>query len=348
MRMRAWVVPGACLAVLAACSRSERSAPSASSDPSAPIASFQARFAVRGRWAGEREIGYRIEDAGGALDPAAFRTAIGGALAEWEATGCARFHEAHDEAALVFAFERGEHDDGVPFGDDPGLAHAGPVGPGTFVHFDAERTWDEESLRRAALHEVGHVLGLDHSPDEGAIMYPEPGAERVGLGGSDLAGIHSLYGGGEEGAGDLVVSREGVELVLHSVAPADSTEWTAFDTDGDGDQEIVVWSTTEKGRGALWEYHFARGMVLERTVGPLYGVVEPGCEVEFVVGEEGERVVVLEPEHGEAQARALDEAGMPRAFEGEMPSREGVGGMGSGEVRVDVDGDGVVERVRRR
>ncbi|NOT30445.1 MAG: matrixin family metalloprotease [Planctomycetes bacterium] len=236
---------------------------------------WQARFAVRGRWAGEREIAFRIETDGGALAAEAFRQAVRDALADWQATGCARFHEARvgEEHELVFAWAAEEHGACVPFGTDPSIAHAGPVGPGTFVHFDAEREWDGAGLRRAALHEVGHVLGLDHSPDECALMYPEPAEARSRLADSDLAAIHSLYGGGERSAADLSITRASGEhvLALHSVAPRGLTRWSAADTDGDGDAELLVWRTDRPGHAALWTYHFGPGPALERAVGPRYG-----------------------------------------------------------------------------
>jgi hypothetical protein len=49
------------------------------------------------------------------------------------------------------------------------------------------------SLYEVALHEFGHALGLDHSADPTAIMYPSVGAANADLSVSDLQGIHALY-----------------------------------------------------------------------------------------------------------------------------------------------------------
>lgn len=321
--------------VLAACERAEP---------------FQARFAVRGRWPGERALVHRIESADGPLAPAEFRGAIEAALTQWQATGCVTFRAARDgeEPALLFAWRRGVHRECVPFGADPGVAHAGPPGPGTFVHFDADRTWDAAALERAALHEVGHVLGLDHSPDEEAVMYAVPSPARAQLGRSDLAGIHSLYGGGASASGDLVVTGVSAELVLHAVAPPALTDWTLFDTDGDGDEEIVVWRTDADGSGALWTYHFARGALLERTLGPLYGVAAPGCELELVRPATGERLLVLTSPGGTTQLRAFDGEGLPGIWTGDPAVVPGASGAAHAAHEGDLDGDGRTETVRRR
>jgi len=237
----------------------------------------RACFAVRGRWEGERAIAYRLDPAGGALRPAEFARSIRSALDEWAATGCATFRSARENEtpALTFSWAGDAHGDCVPFGADPSVAHAGPVGPGTFVHFDSERAWTSSTLRQAALHEIGHVLGLDHSPDETAVMYPEPSPARAHLAPSDLAGIHSLYGGGESAPGDLVVRGATGEVVLHAVAPVTSVDWAVLDTDEDGDAEIVTWRTDAAGHGAEMRYHFGPGPVLARACGPAYGQPTP-------------------------------------------------------------------------
>jgi hypothetical protein len=290
-------------------------------------------------------LSYRIEAAPG--DATAALRSIETALGEWQATGCARFVPVAplEHADLTFAWHGGEHAGCAPFGVDPSLAHAGPLGPGTFVHFDCAREWTRAELRRAALHEIGHVLGLDHSPDERAVMYALPGEERAHLGASDRAAVHSLYGGGEPGPGDLWIVADGVELALRAVAPPALSDWTVFDTDGDGDDELLVWRTDAAGHGALVSYHFAPGPRLARTLGPFYGFAGAGCEPRFVRTSSGERWIVLEAPGASRVVRSFDAAGIPAACADSGPLRCGASAsLRSG----DLDGDGRVERVQRR
>jgi Matrixin len=49
-------------------------------------------------------------------------------------------------------------------------------------------------LQTVILHENGHVLGLDHSSDTNAIMYPSYQQANCSLGQDDINGIRSIYG----------------------------------------------------------------------------------------------------------------------------------------------------------
>jgi len=56
--------------------------------------------------------------------------------------------------------------------DDDGHLTGGVV---TLATFDAKgQPFEPDDLRVLALHEIGHLLGLDHSPDAGDIMYAQP------------------------------------------------------------------------------------------------------------------------------------------------------------------------------
>jgi hypothetical protein len=107
---------------------------------------------------------------------------------------------ANQTVNLLFA--AGEHGDGFPF-DGPGgiLAHTfapPPISPEPLAgdsHFDDAETWrigSDFDVFSIALHELGHSLGLAHSDDPTAVMYPY---YRIwtGLQHSDKAAILLLY-----------------------------------------------------------------------------------------------------------------------------------------------------------
>ena len=57
-------------------------------------------------------------------------------------------------------------------------------------------TWQgtTTTLYQVSLHELGHALGLDHSTDPAAVMYPVAQTTNPGLSLADIAGIQQLYG----------------------------------------------------------------------------------------------------------------------------------------------------------
>ena len=143
-------------------------------------------FTVRGRLEDPSPLRYHIEtgthiETGDApLGGESFRRAIERAMEPWSRTGLIEFSPAAagDTPDLTFAWRRAAHGSCEPFGASTAIAHSGPVGRDTFVHFDAGRTWSEdgrrgESLFHAALHEIGLVLGLGHSAAPDAVMSEE-------------------------------------------------------------------------------------------------------------------------------------------------------------------------------
>ena len=83
------------------------------------------------------------------------------------------------------------------------LAHASYPNPyarrQVFLHFDDDEHWvdsdsDDVDLLTVAAHEIGHTLGLDHSTDPDALMYPSYSGPHRRLGQDDIAGAQSLYG----------------------------------------------------------------------------------------------------------------------------------------------------------
>ena len=103
---------------------------------------------------------------------------------------------------LAILFASGEHGDGYPF-DGPGgvLAHTFypfPINPEPIagdLHFDNDESWKigaDVDVYSIALHETGHALGLGHSDNPGAVMYPYYHIV-TGLSQEDIGAILQLY-----------------------------------------------------------------------------------------------------------------------------------------------------------
>ncbi len=319
----------------------------------APV--LPADFAVRGRWVDPRAIRVRVDSERSPIDGEVFLRAVERASAVWNATGVIGLHPAKDEekADVTLSFRRGHHGACEPFGPSTDVAHAGPTAPGTFIHFDAARSWSENgeldqsvSLFHTALHELGHVLGLGHSDALLAVMSSDrrrPGA----LSAHDLAGLHSLYGGGTDGDGDLrIVRADGsVAAVLRAVAPSDQCEFAVFDCDGDDRDELLVWRTQASGHGLLTVFGFGPGPSLVRTVGPFFGVVAVGAKVGFVEGDDDERLLVTTFAKGMPIVRQFDRFGIPELPPGPIADR--VMQQAAAATHGDLDGDGSSESVVR-
>ncbi|XP_030634381.1 collagenase 3-like [Chanos chanos] len=129
--------------------------------------------------------------------------ALHNALQVWSKVTPLKFKKLHDGIAdIMISFGAREHGDHNPFdGPDGLLAHAYPPGNGIGgdAHFDEDETWTVDSrnynLFLVAAHELGHALGMGHSSDPGALMYPVyEYAQGFPLSEDDIKGIQSLYG----------------------------------------------------------------------------------------------------------------------------------------------------------
>ncbi|KAK6922121.1 LOW QUALITY PROTEIN: Peptidase M10, metallopeptidase [Dillenia turbinata] len=128
------------------------------------------------------------------------------AFDQWAKVSLFRFQEITDNSntEIQIGFYTRDHGDGSPFDGPWGtLAHAFWPEDGR-LHFDADESWsvadpiraDKFDLESVAVHEIGHILGLGHSTDPNAVMYPTTtvGVAKRELSDDDVKGIRSLYG----------------------------------------------------------------------------------------------------------------------------------------------------------
>ncbi|ESP01496.1 hypothetical protein LOTGIDRAFT_82132, partial [Lottia gigantea] len=133
------------------------------------------------------------------------RNIIYGAFQVWSDVTKLTFKEKmHGDADIMIQFASKYHQDGYPF-DGKGMILAHAFFPGTGrggdTHFDDDERWTYNSsegvnLFMVAAHEFGHALGLAHSSEPGALMYPwyQGFQTKFALPRDDVAGIQTLYG----------------------------------------------------------------------------------------------------------------------------------------------------------
>ncbi|XP_075054895.1 collagenase 3-like [Mixophyes fleayi] len=167
------------------------------------VAEFRA-FPGRPKWP-QNSLTYRIVNFTPDLPRAVVEDAIQRALNVWSQVTPLRFSKLTSGAAdIVIQFSPRSHGDRSPFDGPNGvLAHAyGPsTGIGGDAHFDEDERWTNNragfNLFLVAAHEFGHSLGLDHSNDPAALMFPTyryVNTDNFRLSQDDVNGIQSLYG----------------------------------------------------------------------------------------------------------------------------------------------------------
>ena len=159
---------------------------------------------------GSADLGWFFVNSTDDLDVDTQKQKVLDMMKEWSAYAALTWHENTAEGrsrAIDIGWYVGDHGDGSPFDGEGGvLAHAffpddiNPEPIAGDLHFDDDETWTVSpsggiSLPWVALHELGHSLGLGHSDDPSAIMFPfyhsdvDPTPQP-----DDIDAIQSIYG----------------------------------------------------------------------------------------------------------------------------------------------------------
>jgi hypothetical protein len=178
--------------------------------PDIPSDQGISNFVAQGNRWNKTDLTYGFQEFTPDLTPQQIREAMTAAFALWSQVVPLKFKEVPlaSKPDIVIRFVIGDHGDGSPFdGIGRTLAHAfyPPPNGGERsgdAHFDEAEPWSvtipvprgKFDLITVAAHEFGHSLGLAHSSNSNALMFPTiRGAQRA-LAQDDIDGIRSIYG----------------------------------------------------------------------------------------------------------------------------------------------------------
>ncbi|KAG2459346.1 MMP28 protein, partial [Polypterus senegalus] len=162
------------------------------------------RYTNQGEKWYKRHLTYKIVNWPKSLSESQVKLAVKVAFELWSNVSALAFWEVDEGPADIrLAFYDGEHNDGSSNAfDGPGgaLAHAFFPRRGE-AHFDITERWTLNSLKGRNLfivtaHEIGHTLGLEHSPVKNALMspyYKKLGKDFV-LSWDDIMAVQQMYG----------------------------------------------------------------------------------------------------------------------------------------------------------
>lgn len=236
---------------------------------------FQTNFVALGTTWDHRIISYFFANGTGDIADNDERQGIRDGFSLWTAQTDLYFLEAcsPNDADIVILWTTFDHGDGGPFDGVNGIiGHTlGGPPPNTFgdqagdIHFDDSETWtlatrpnDNQpiDLVTVAAHEIGHMLGLDHTGVSGSLMLPNYTGSHRFLGSDDIAGIRSLYGLPQTNVpitGPSIVCNSNSTFTLQDQPVNTSIAWTNSSNltyiSGQGTNNYVVQAGSASGPG---------------------------------------------------------------------------------------------------
>ncbi|KAE8627646.1 hypothetical protein XENTR_v10007086 [Xenopus tropicalis] len=166
-------------------------------------------FAGNPKW-GKTTVTYRILNYTPDITKSEVDYAIAQAFRVWSDVTPLNFQKLNSgDADIMISFNTRAHGDFDSFDGPNGVlahAYAPSDGIGGDAHFDEDEQWTlgptGANLFHVAAHEFGHSLGMSHSTDTNALMYPtvsfgvtiDPAQYKLSA--DDIAGIQTLYGKG--------------------------------------------------------------------------------------------------------------------------------------------------------
>ncbi len=156
-------------------------------------------YNVHGHKWNKKQLTDCICNASSKLTPSHQRTAIHNAFSMWNGAAGITFSEVSDPVKADVKLRWATYEHNCNYGSFDGLggtlAHTTPYSDPNWceIHFDDSENWSIAMLTTVAAHELGHVLGVAHSDDISALMYPTYSSSRSSITLDDLRGIWTVY-----------------------------------------------------------------------------------------------------------------------------------------------------------
>lgn len=132
------------------------------------------------------------------------------------------------------------------------------------VEFDIDENWilyepqqyNDISLLGVATHEFGHIVGLLHSSDTSALMYPQYSPYNLQPSNDDIAGVQRLYGAGRGG------------VIGQPTTPPGGGS-------GEGEGNVVTGFISDSQYVEFWDFDVSAGEYVTITMEALSGGLDP-------------------------------------------------------------------------